>query len=555
MKSSKISKRFLAFSRKNWFEILCSALAFLFSLWLMTSTFSYNRQTHSILIATKAWSDFASHIPLIRSFSWGNNLPPEFPLFPGKPIRYHFLFYALVGMFERLGLTINWALNLPSTLFFFALLMAIYLLAKLLFKNRFVPALSVILFLFNGSFSFLEFFKTNPLSFQTPAEIFQNTSFPSFGPYDGKTVSAFWNLNIYTNQRHLALAFAWILAIMLLILKPIAEKKPFSVKRAFFTGLFLSLLPLFHSAGFVMALLVLGVLFLLLKGYRRAIFILLSTASFFGLPQVFFLRYGSVTGNFRFNPGYLIAGDFSFSNFIYYWFLNLGLAFFLIPLGFIKANSLAKRVFLAFSSFFILGNLFQFSSEMAANHKFFNLFLIIGNVFVAYTIYLIWQKKILGKMFALVLIFFLTLSGVIDFFPIKNDTLMTIADAPANPDVAWIRENTPPRAVFLNSSYLYHPASLAGRKIFLGWPYFPWSIGYNTHERDSERIEILEASHANKAIACNILKRANIQFVFLGYNDPETLAPNSSFWENNFVKAYNNPKINSTIYDVKRSCL
>lgn len=542
--------RIVSFLRKNWQETTLLVVLFFFSWWLMWETFNYEKG--AIYIATKAWSDFASHIPLIRSFSWGNNFPPEFPLFPGKLIRYHFLFYALVGMFERMGLTISWALNLPSALSFFALLMTIYFLAKLFFKNCFVSILSVILFLFNGSFSFLEFFKTNPLSFQTPSEIFQNTSFPSFGPYDGKVVSAFWNLNIYTNQRHLALAFAWILAIMIFILKPIAEKKPFSVKRAFFTGLFLSLLPLFHSAGFVMTLLILGILFLLLKGYRRSIFILLSTASFFGLPQVFFLRYGSVTNSFRFNPGYLIAGDFSFSNFSYYWFLNLGLAFFLIPLGFIKANSLAKKVFLAFSSLFILGNLFQFSPEMAANHKFFNLFLIIGNMFVAYTIYLIWQKKILGKMFALLLIFFLTLSGIIDFFPIKNDALMIIADAPTNPDVAWIKENTSPKAVFLNSSYLYHPASLAGRKIFLGWPYFAWSVGYDTNKRDRVLREIYRGE--SLTATCSLLSENKIDYVAVEKRARLDFPNNSSFFEKNFISLYKNSETGFTVFSVSQSC-
>jgi hypothetical protein len=67
----------------------------------MFSTFSY--KDGNMLIASKAWSDFASHIPLIRSFSFGNNFPPQYPLFSGPPIKYHFLFYAFVGLLEKLG--------------------------------------------------------------------------------------------------------------------------------------------------------------------------------------------------------------------------------------------------------------------------------------------------------------------------------------------------------------------------------------------------------------------------------------------------------------------
>lgn len=118
------------------FVIFFLSLCLIFSFWLMFHTFSY--ENNSILIASKAWSDFASHIPLIRSFSLGSNLPPEYPIFPGEPIRYHFLFYLVVGLLERLGMRIDFALNIPSALSFFLLICSIYLLAMLLF-NRLLP--------------------------------------------------------------------------------------------------------------------------------------------------------------------------------------------------------------------------------------------------------------------------------------------------------------------------------------------------------------------------------------------------------------------------------
>ena len=212
--------KFLKIFKKNLPEIVFLILALGFSWWLMRNNFGYDRKVSQILVGSKIWSDFSSHLPLIRSFSWGNNFPPEYPLFPGEPIRYHFLFYAMVGIFERLGIPIDLALNVPSALAFFFLLIVIYFLAKILFDNRSVAMLSVVFFLFNGSFSFLEFFKHNSV-FQIPSV----ANYPSFGPYDGKTVSAFWSLNIFINQRHLALAFAWILVIVSLFLSQIGKRK------------------------------------------------------------------------------------------------------------------------------------------------------------------------------------------------------------------------------------------------------------------------------------------------------------------------------------------
>src|SRR3990170_2533867 len=198
------------------FEILLLFIFFVFSCILMWKTFQVTPEG-DLKIASKVWSDFAATIPLTRSFSMGSNFTIEHPLFPGEPIRYHFLFYLMVGVLEHLGLRIDFALNILSSISFTFLLFMIYLLGKTLFQKRTIGILSVFLFLFNGSFSFIEFFKQYPLSINTPINIIKNTAFPSFGPYDGKIVSAFWNLNIYTNQRHLALSFALALLTIYLL--------------------------------------------------------------------------------------------------------------------------------------------------------------------------------------------------------------------------------------------------------------------------------------------------------------------------------------------------
>lgn len=124
-----------------------------FSGWLMWHTLSYSPQRGAILVSGKYWSDFAAHLPLIRSFSLGQNWPPEYPAYPGEPIRYHFLFFWLVGMLERAGLRLDWALNIPSAVGFFLLLVMIWKLGLAVFKSRMAAALGMLFFLFNGSIS------------------------------------------------------------------------------------------------------------------------------------------------------------------------------------------------------------------------------------------------------------------------------------------------------------------------------------------------------------------------------------------------------------------
>jgi len=254
-----------------------------------------------------------------------------------------------------------------------------------------------------------------------------------------------------------------------------------------------------------------------------------------------------------FNPGYLVE-DKTFLGYITYWFMNLGLTMILAPIGFFLAEKDQKKIVLPFLFLFFLGNLFQFSPEVAANHKFFNLSLIGLNFFTSLLLIKLWNFKILGKLLVFVLTIVLTLTGIIDFFPIVNDFYITLADLPQNSVATFIEKNTPKDAVFLNSSFLYHPASLAGRKVFLGWPYFPWSAGYDTDERGAQ-LDAMYSSN-NKALICKLLIQNGIDYITIQdtKNDKDFPKINLSFFQENFKSIYKDKTNNFQIFDTYNSC-
>src|SRR5581483_1294733 len=135
-----------------------------------------------------------------------------------------------------------------------------------------------------------------------------------------------------------------------------------------------------------------------------------------------------------FHPGYLIFDQLTPQKFIWYWFNNLGLHFIFIPIGFLIAGKKAKKILLCFLALFIVGNLFQFSVEIAANHKFFNYFMIIGAMFSAYSITYLFKRSDFLKPLTVAVVFFLIFSGVIDFFPVYNDSKIALTDYPKDPD-------------------------------------------------------------------------------------------------------------------------
>jgi hypothetical protein len=224
----------------------------------------------------------------------------------------------------------------------------------------------------------------------------------------------------------------------------------------------------------------------------------------------------------------------------------------LAPIGFFISNKDQRKVFLPFLILFIVGNLFQFSPEIAANHKFFNLFLIGANMFMAHALVSALQRKTYARVAIFLIAPFLILSGVIDFFPIVNDSLITIQDIPNNKSATFIKNNTPGGSVFLNSSFLYNPASLAGRKIFVGWPYFAWSAGYDTNERGKLLHEFYSSS--DRGYICTFLRNQNISYFTVedtrGNRDfPEI---DLNFFENNFKSVFMDG--NFSIYETKTNC-
>ncbi len=544
-------KSFFSFRKIDKWQLVFLLLFFSFSLILMWKTFFLNKQK-DMQIATKAWSDFAATIPLIRSFSLGNNFPPEYPLFPGPPIRYHFVFFLLVAFLEKIGVRLDVALNTLSALSFFTLLLSIYFIGKVVFKNKAIGVLSVILFTFNSSLGFFEFFKKHPISLETPLYIIKNNQFSSFGPYDGKIVSAFWSLNIFTNQRHLALAYSLFLLTLLYIYQKSNNPKKFSYFKAIFISLIIGVFPFIHLAVFGMIILSLLIFLLIYKKIRLKIFIILLISLTLALPQILYMGPSEVKVNFL-RPGYLIE-ELNIINFLKYWFLNLGLTTIIAPLGVFLANKKQRTLFLPFLALFVVGNVFQFSPEIAANHKFFNLFVIGANFFTSLTLLYFFKKSLQFKIFSTVLLFFLTLTGVIDFFPILNDSYMIVKDIPNNKAATFINQSTPKNSVFLNSSFLYHPASIAGRKIFMGWPYFPWSVGYDTNKRGVE-FNLMYTSY-DKELVCSLLRKNNIDYITTENTEFNRDLPkiNTSFFQNNFKMIYKDNESNIEIFEIYSSC-
>jgi len=546
---------FAGMTKKHILTGIVLITAIIFSSWLMFHTFSYNGTTHEIRIAFKLWSDFGAHIPLIRSFSMGDNLSrmshelmPQYPIFPGAPIRYHFMFYMVVGILEKLGLRIDWALNLPSIAGFTLLLCMIYFIAKKLFGSISVAVLSVVFFLFNGSLGFLQFLKEHPLSKSTISQIIHIRDFPAFAPWKSGDVSAFWNLNIFTNQRHLALSFGIIAAFVFTYLRP----KPYRTKQQVWMGclwgILFGMFPYFHQPSLLIIAVILLWYFMAFPKDRIFTLSVGITSAALIIPQILLLTPTSKVVSWY--PGYIIHNDIiimpvlqAILRMVVFWWNNLGLHSILIITGFFLIPKKARLLLFPIVPLFFIGTLFKFSVEASANHKLFNFVMIFGQMISAYVIvssfrtvyrhFRHWMARCLLLIVYCFVFIVLTCSGILDFFVVVNDTRGSLKDVPSNEISLWIATNTPKSAIFLNTRYLYDPASMAGRSIFLGWPYFAWSAGY-----EENRMPIMDVMYetGTPAERCDLLHKYNISYVEVEDVRNDENLPNISLFS--FLKGY-----------------
>lgn len=190
-------------------EIAFFAVLLFFFAELMFYTFRVADGT--IYVGYSVFSDFAPHLGMIRSFSFGNNFPTEYAHFAGEDIKYHFMFQFLVGNLEYLGMRLDYAFNLPSIFGLAATCALLYALGARLTGKRLVGGLTVLFFVFRSSPSFFRFVAQLPKEELTWKRLSEQSSFLE---YTSKEGWGLWNINVYCNQRHLAFA----LAVMLLAL-------------------------------------------------------------------------------------------------------------------------------------------------------------------------------------------------------------------------------------------------------------------------------------------------------------------------------------------------
>jgi hypothetical protein len=215
---------------------------------------------------------------------------------------------------------------------------------------------------------------------------------------------------------------------------------------------------------------------------------------------------------------------------------------------------------LAVMAVFAVGNLVAFGREVGGhNHKVFNLWEILANLFAAYALVRLvtwlWRRvarpaAVATAVLASVL---LLASGVLDYLTLKNDSRHQVVGDRSGA-VTWIRDSTAPDATFLTAfGEVYTAPTLAGRGVYLAG-FRPWAavMGYDAEARENRIAAFYGAP--DHAAACRELEGTGVDYVEVGAPELKSQAfrVNAALFPGRFQVAYSD--VAYTYYDVRASC-
>ena len=499
------------------------------------------------------YGDTAMHAAFTMSLA-EQGLPPQNPLFAGQPLIYPFLINFLAAIFLKLGLTLRWAFVLPQLVFVLATLTLLYVVIKsLTTKQTFVIA-SLIFFLGWG-FGFSEYLKTGLATgdWNVTREYTNN-------------IEGFVFHNVLTGLIFPERSFLPGLVIGLLITslviqvekvqkvvkvdKGVSKRFPFSTFSTLSTsstfiaiGILLGILPLWHTHTFIFFVvnlffwLGLPRLFLLFTKKRataiKELLLLGIPALILAAPVLLWLGTRISRGSFiHFSLGWGRG-----QNQFLFWFKNAGLV---LPLGLAGLITMRKQVrflFVPVFIMFIIANVVIFQPWDWDNIKLFSWIFLFLSILAGHALAQIWHIRLIRLIWPALLIS-LVASGILSLVNQSQHTF-TVYD---NQDInlaQWVKQNTPPSAVFLVDPWPNHPVpGLTGRSAYIGYPGHLWVHGIDYGGREEQTKKILAGD-------LTLLSDLEIPIDYL-------VTPRVTSWQSwaSLTQVFQNPKF--TVYEISK---
>ena len=479
-------------------EIVFYLLLFAFAVWNMFFVFQVSGTR--LYSGLTVFGDYAPHTAMIRSFSRMANYPTQYPHFGGEDIKYHFMFQFLVGNLEYLGLRIDIAYNLAGALSLTGFLMILSQVTYRLTRRFTAAVFSVLFFFFRSGIAFYLFASEHLKTGDLLETIRENTVFIGYSPNENWGL---WCFNVYLNQRHLAFglliaaAAVWFYLDYLeeetekeltgfkWILDSIFGKNSWKGKaplKGLLLGVLLGLSAFWNGAALIGALLILFGMAVFSAGKLDYLLTAVMSVALSFAQTRFFMTESTLSPAFHWG---FILEDKSFHS-VLMFILEISGVYIAGTILVILLCRREKKV-LAFS--FLLPVVFaltvSLTPDVTVNHKYIMISMAFLGVFWGGLFGKIFSGGLLRKAAAVILAVLMCATGIYDYVVIikDNDKDHRINVDLESPLTQWLNDHLTEKDLVLTPYYSISDVTMSGIMMYMGWPYYAWSAGYNTYFR------------------------------------------------------------------------
>jgi hypothetical protein len=486
--------------------------------------------------------DLPYHVQISASFAYGENFPPQNPVFAGSGFSYHYIADFLMASFVAAGASLLQSMLIVNLLLGASVLVLVHRWVRELTGNAIAARLGPLLLAFSGGLGWLTLIDQARTGERGLIDAFFGTDARYTIEPDG--LYRFGNAitTLLIPQRGLLLGMGLALIVLTLIWRQLDEPGPdggtrwrplLGGPRMLVAGVLTGILPIVHAHTFAVVLgsaFLLGLVFTQWRDGRwRAWAVYVVAALAVALPILAWTARGSQASLSAFF-GIELGWDHGKSDPIWFWFTNTGafIPLLVVALAWQGRRPLPRKLLLyclPFLAWFIAPNIFRLAPWLWDNIKVLVYWWLGAIPIVALVLARLWQSRPAMKAGAVALALVLMAAGALDVARAALGSSYQEFDRDGVAFAEMIRERTPPGAVILTTPTYNTPVFLTGRRVFMGYAGFLWANGLPYQEREQD----LRAIYAGGPDAQDLLERGGISYIVLGPQERREVEPNETF--------------------------
>ena len=535
----------------------------------VTLTFRYvlHADGDHLYMGYTVFSDYAPNLSLIRSFSWFENFPTQYPFFAGEDIKYHFMFMFFCGNLERMGLPIEVAYNLPSILGLFGFLVMLTQFARRV-TGRFAAALiTPFLFVFRSGLALFYFIEEHLSAGDLIDAFRENSVFIGYTPNENWGL---WNYNVYLNQRHLGFGLLIVMAVIWYYYgylenacggydfsrsgksaaaatdqssgeedQSVPEKEQDRGRASIARSMSVYVKELFFTRDawavrdlprVILTAAILGMLSFWNGACVIGGLLILAGFALFSQNKLDFLGLAIITVCLSFLQTRFFINGSAVSPAFYWGFISesktvMGVLWFLIEISGMTIVGAVFALFVlegksrALICAFLLPTAFAFTMsltpDVTVNHKYIMMSMAFLSVIWAELLVRLWRevRTVAARILAVVLAVILLATGAYDFvIIIRNNGRDHEFVVNTESELGhYIKDNLTWDDLVLSGPDSVSDFTVSGCRMYSGWPYYAWSAGYDTDYRFETAKYIYTID--DEAELLEVLAEENINYV------------------------------------------